>query len=119
MKDTIGTLEDNLVKICGMFSDNFQNILFTYHILKIFTGCRGACYRVVPWKVSIRDWDKMEEEFTKEELFVSLSWMKTWKSLGFDGPPCEFYYNVGCNWRIFCILVQKVNYMWIISKFLI
>jgi len=55
-----GTLEENPIKMRGMFSDQVQNIFSTYHMSKsVVATTRDACYRVVPQKDSIRDRDRL------------------------------------------------------------
>jgi hypothetical protein len=52
---------------------------------------RNPCYRVVPHKVSVVDYDRLNKDFTKDEHFAHFCSMKNGKSLGIDGFPCEFY----------------------------
>ena len=54
-------------------------------------AARNVCYRVVPIKVSILYYDKLDRDFSKEELFAALSYMWNDKSPGVDDMPCEFY----------------------------
>lgn len=46
---------------------------------------------MVPCKVSCGDRDRLDREFSKEELFAASSSMQNGKSRGMDGLPCEFY----------------------------
>ena len=52
---------------------------------------RYACCRVVSYKVSSGDQDKLDRDFLRKELYVALTSMQNGMSLGMDGLPCEFY----------------------------
>lgn len=84
----------------------FRICFSPYPLSDSVVAARDACYRVVPHKVSVVDHDRLDREFTKDELFATLCSMKNGKSPGMDGLPCEFYKamwdNVG---DYFCGLV--------------
>lgn len=50
---------------------------------------KNACFRVAPHKVSVVDHDRLDRDFTKDDLFVALCSMKNGKSPGIDRLPCE------------------------------
>jgi hypothetical protein len=53
-------------------------------------AARDACYKVISHKVPIIDHDRLEKEFTKDELFATLGTMKNGKCPGIDGLSCAF-----------------------------
>lgn len=65
------TLEESPIEIRGMFSDHFKNIFSTYHLSVV--AARDACYRLAPYRVSIRWWDRLDREFTKTKFSTTLS----------------------------------------------
>lgn len=46
-----GSLQEDLAKISGMFSDHFQNIFSPYSLIYTMVADRNACHKVVPHKV--------------------------------------------------------------------
>ena len=52
---------------------------------------RNSFYKVIPHKVSIGDQDRLDNDFSKEELFSTLCSMQNGKSPSMNGFPCEFY----------------------------
>lgn len=67
-------------------------------------AARTSCYQVIPHQVSVGDRDRLDSDFTKDELFAALCSMQNGKSPGMDGLPCEFYKamwdTVGDDFRI-------------------
>jgi hypothetical protein len=74
-----------------MFSSHFQSFFSPYDLIDGVVVAWDACYRVVPCKVSSGDWDQLDRDFLRDELFTGLSTMQNGKSLRHDGLPCEFY----------------------------
>ena len=52
---------------------------------------RNSFYKVIPHKVSIGDQDRLDNDFSKEELFSTPFSMQNGKSSSMNGLPCEFY----------------------------
>jgi hypothetical protein len=51
-------------------------------------AARNACSWVVPLcKVSSGDWDRLDRDFSKEDLFGALTLMKNGKLSSIDGLP--------------------------------
>ena len=46
---------------------------------------------MIPHKVFIGDQDKLDNEFSKEELFSTLCSMQNGKCPSINGFPCDFY----------------------------
>lgn len=80
---------------------------------------RKSCYNVIPRKVARGDREKLETNFTKEELFKALNSMQNGKASGIDGLPCEFYKamwdSIGDD---FCCLVDEIFTSGSLSQFL-
>ena len=72
---------------------------------------------MVTHKFSLTDRDRLDGDFTKEELFDSLLSMQNGESPGINGLPCEFYKamwdTVG---DYFCNLIWEVFYFRKLSK---
>lgn len=49
------------------------------------------CCRVVPHKVACGDRDRLDQDITRDDLYIALMSMKNGKSLGMDRFPYEFY----------------------------
>lgn len=79
-----GSLEEDVVEIRGLFGFHFQNNFSPYALIDSVVVTNNSCYLTVPYKVSIRDEDRLDNDFTKDELFASLCSMKNWKSSGMD-----------------------------------
>lgn len=80
---------------------------------------RNACHKVVQNKVSVVDCDRLDWDFTKDELFVALSSMNNGKSPGLDAISCEFHKVmkdiIGDD---FNNMASKIFSTWCLSKFI-
>lgn len=73
-----GSLKENPNEIPIMFSENFQNIFYSYPLSDLTVVSKDVGYMVVPHKVSTDDRDRLDKDFTKEEFVVALSSMQNW-----------------------------------------
>lgn len=100
---------ENLIDVKGIFSLHFQNIFSPHTLMHHVVGAKNYCYDIIPYNVYIGDRDKLDSDFSMEELIATLSSMHNGKSPGLDGLPCEFR---KAKWKIvgdiFCCLVVKV-----------
>jgi hypothetical protein len=83
-----GSLDEDPSKV-NMSDLHFHNI-FSYALTNQMLDARNYCHRINPHKVSIRDWGRLDNDFSKEELFATLNSMQNGKSPSFDKLPCEF-----------------------------
>ena len=65
-----------------MFSDHSENIFSPYPLKDNMVASGKASYGVLPNKVLVVGHDRLDRDFTKEELFAILSTMNNGKSLG-------------------------------------
>jgi hypothetical protein len=86
-----GSLSGDPLEIRGMFSFHFQNTFTPYTLPDEVVATRDAYCNVVSCKVSCRDRDRLDRDFSREELYVALSSMHNSKSSVLDGLPCEFF----------------------------
>jgi hypothetical protein len=73
-----------------MFGHHFQSMFSPCSLTNNVLAAREACCRVVPHKVTTSDYDSLDRNFSKEELFVALSLMQNGNSLGMDGSRVSF-----------------------------
>lgn len=78
-----GSLAEDPTEVKDMFGLHFQNILSPYALTDQVVAARNAYCQVIPRKVSSGEQDKLESDFTKEELFAALSTITEWQITGY------------------------------------
>lgn len=114
-----GSLDENPTNIQGMLSDHFQKIFSANPMTNTIFDARNYCLKMVPHNISICNQDRLDKDFTKEEIFNALTSMKSCKSLGIDGLHCEFYKAMsGTMGDYFCCIVHEVFSSSFLSQFI-
>lgn len=71
-RDNVSLVEDP-IKVEGMFGLHFQNIFSPYALVDHAVGAKNCCYKVILHKLCVGDQDRLDNDFSKEELFAVLS----------------------------------------------